>query len=64
MSSKPGRVTASVISILLSLSGRTRKPLGRPRVEAKVIGTEHWHKKAEQAREYWRQAGEEVEGWI
>ena len=37
---------------------------GKKAGEAKVIGTEHWHEKAEVARQYWKEAGDAVEPWI
>lgn len=37
---------------------------GRERVEGKVIATEKEPSKAVRAREYWKEAGEEVEPWI
>ena len=54
-----------VSTIYLALAvGQNAKTVGKRPGEAKVIGTEHWHEKAEQARQYWKEAGEAVEPWI
>lgn len=38
--------------------------LGATTIAGKVIATEKEHLKAERAREYWKEAGDEVEPWI
>lgn len=54
-----------VSTIYLALAvGQNAKAAGKRPGEAKVIGTEHWHEKAEQARKYWDEAGESVLPWI
>ena len=54
-----------VSTIYLALAvGQNAKAAGKQPGEAKVIGTEHWHEKAEQARKYWSEARETVEPWI
>ena len=54
-----------VSTIYLALAvGQNANAAGKRTGEAKVIGTEHWHEKAEQARKYWSEAGETVEPWI
>ena len=54
-----------VSTIYLALAvGQNAKAAGKRPGEAKVIATEHWHDKAEQARKYWDEAGESVVPWI
>ena len=54
-----------VSTIYLALGvGQNAKTAGKRPGEAKVIGTEHWHEKAVQAKKYWSEAGESVEPWI
>jgi predicted O-methyltransferase YrrM len=54
-----------VSTIYLALAvGQNAKAQGRREGEAKVIATEHWHEKAEQARQNWKEAGQSVEPWI
>ena len=54
-----------VSTIYLALAvGQNAKAAGKRPGEAKVIGTEHWHEKAEKARQYWKEAGDAVEPWI
>ena len=54
-----------VSTVYLALAvGQNAKAAGKGPGEAKVIGTEHWHEKAQKARQYWKEAGEAVEPWI
>lgn len=54
-----------VSTIYLALAvGQNAKQAGKQPGEAKVIGTEHWHEKAEVARQYWNEAGDSVVPWI
>lgn len=54
-----------VSTIYLALAvGQNAKIAGKQPGQAKVIGTEHWLEKAEVARQYWTEAGSEVEPWI
>lgn len=54
-----------VSTIYLALAvAQNAKAAGKQPGEAKVIGTEHWHEKAELARKYWNEAGDSIEPWI
>jgi predicted O-methyltransferase YrrM len=54
-----------VSTIYLALAvAQNAEEAGKKPGEAKVIGTEHWHEKAEVARQYWKEAGNAVEPWI
>ena len=54
-----------VSTIYLALAvAQNAKAAGKEPGQAKVIGTEHWHEKAEVARQYWKEAGDAVEPWI
>ena len=54
-----------VSTIYLALAvGQNAMDAGKRPDEAKVIATEHWHEKAEQARKHWSEAGDSVEPWI
>lgn len=53
----------STIYLALAVGQNATRAQKKPG-EAKVIGTEHWHEKAERARAFWKEAGDEVERWI